>query len=138
MKRSPLRRKTGLARKTGLKATEFTSKSTKPIAQRSTKRLAEQPQRDEVRRIVWENAGGVCQYAAVIPELPCGFLPGRSILEVDELRGGSRRGTEYLDPVQCRLCCPMHHDYKSLHKKEVNHRLAIHEGRECPFCPCPH
>lgn len=142
MKRSPLRRKTELSRGPGPKQVKGLepktrlTRSSKQIASRSAKRIAERPLRDEVRRIVTESAGHQCQYAAIIPEVGCGWLPDRHQLEVNELRGGSRRGTEYLDPLQCRLTCPMHHEWVTDHKKEANHRLAAYENRECPFCPC--
>ena len=55
------------------------------------RRLEQQDERDECRRIVLARAGGRCEYEGAIPEVRCGFLPGRRQLEVDELRGGSYR-----------------------------------------------
>lgn len=96
----------------------------------SARRRSEQAERAKVREIVIERAGGECQYAEVIDWVSCGTLPDRSGLEVDELRGGSFRSTEYLDPEACRATCPRHHEYKTSHKNEVLRLLAIHEGRE--------
>lgn len=116
MKRSaPLKRGKALAR------------GTKRIAPKSARRLEEQEQRDECRRIVLARAGGRCEYEGAIPEVRCGFLPGRRTLEVDELRGGSYRSVEYLDPTRCRAACPKHHDYKTEHKRAVLERLEAWE-----------
>jgi hypothetical protein len=90
----------------------------------SRKRKAQAGQRVQVREIVAERAGGRCEYAPVIPEVPCGMLPGRG-MEVDEMRGGSYRSTEWLDPDACRYTCPVHHDYKTAHKRTVLSRLEV-------------
>lgn len=110
MKRSPLKR------------------GTKRIPQRSQRRVDEQEARDECRRAVLARAGSRCEYEGAIPEIRCGFLPGRRQLEVDELRGGSYRSTEYLDPEQCRAACPKHHEFKTEHKRVVLARLAAWEA----------
>lgn len=100
-----------------------------PLPAKSARRKDEEAERARVRTVVLKRAGHRCQYADVVPEVLCGFLPERRSLEVDELRGGSYRHEEYLDPDQCRAVCPKHHDYKTAHKNEVLARLAIHEGR---------
>lgn len=107
MKRSKPLRRTELAR------------GTKRLPPRSARRDAEAEQRAEVRAVVLARAGNRCQWAEVVPWVRCGWLPGRRQLEVDELRGGSYRSTEYLDPDRCRAACPRHHDYKTAHKREA-------------------
>lgn len=70
--------------------------------------------RPDVIVAVWARAGGRCEYAAIIPEVPCGSpWPHRPVLEVDELHGGSARATEMQDPDQCALTCQVHHDVKT-------------------------
>lgn len=98
----------------------------------SEKRKAEQGARTACRAEVLRRSEGRCEYEAVIDWIPCGFLPDRRALEVDELRGGSFRSTEYLDPDACRATCPVHHDYKTSHKNEV---LALLEAHESPKEP---
>lgn len=98
----------------------------------SDKRRDEAPEREACRVEVLRRAGGRCQYEQVVEEISCGFLPDRCGLEVDELRGGSFRAIEYLDPDACRAVCPKHHDHKTAHKNEVLGRLAIFEGRYLP------
>lgn len=104
MKRSNINRKTQL----------------KPF---SAKRALQSQQRKLVRQIVCERADNQCEYADVIPEISCGMLPGRG-MEVDELRGGSYRQQEWLDPDRCKLTCPVHHDFKTDNKKFVLRRLG--------------
>lgn len=58
-------------------------------------------------------AGGRCEYADLFPDIECGWLPERTVLEVDEIRGGSWRVVEWTDPHRCRLTCPVHHDEKT-------------------------
>jgi len=77
-----------------------------------------------VRAEVGARAGWQCEYRDVIPEVECGWLPGRG-LEVDELRGGSFRASEWLDADRCRLTCPVHHDWKTANKREVLRRLGV-------------
>lgn len=115
MKRSPLKRGKPLAR------------GTKRLPAKSARRVEEQAERDECRRIVLARAGHRCEYEGAIPEVRCGFLPGRRQLEVDELRGGAYRSTEYLDPERCRAACPKHHDFKTEHKRVVLARLEAWE-----------
>lgn len=122
VKRSPLRRSTEL-RADPLKQLEWQRRSRKALARVSGKRRAQLADRGRVRDVVWARAGGRCEYADVVPEVACGFYGGRG-LEVDELRGGSRRGSEWLDPTRCRLTCPAHHDYKTAHKRVVLRRLG--------------
>lgn len=76
-----------------------------------------------------ERAGGRCEYAAVIPEVACGWLPDRVELEPDEIRGGAQRVTEMYDADSIRMACPCHHEWKTDHKSELVRRLAEHEGR---------
>lgn len=101
----------------------------------SEKRKAERAERALVRAEVIRRAGGRCQYENVVPEIPCGFLPDRRKLEVDELRGGSYRSIEYLDPDSCRATCPRHHDYKTANKRAV---LALLEAFEAAHNPKEH
>lgn len=130
MKRSPMpRRKTEMARGPGPRrdadgAKAWAAKPHKPIAQVSSKRRAQAPERADARAIVLELADGACAYAPIIPEVPA--CEGE--LEVDELRGGSRRGSEWLDPTMCRAPCRAHHRWKTDHKVEVLFRLALYEG----------
>ena len=121
MKRSPLRRRTPL-RADPDKQREW-QRSSGALARVSGKRRAQLSERASVREQVIARAGGQCEYADVIPEVACGFLPGRG-MEVDELRGGSRRGSEWLDAERCRLACPVHHDWKTAHKRDVLRRLG--------------
>lgn len=101
-----------------------------PIRSISKKRQRLLPKRNKVREEVLERAEWQCEYAPVIPEIACGTLPNRMFLEIDELRGGSHRVTEWTDPDLCRATCPIHHDYKTDNKEEVLKRLALHEGRQ--------
>jgi len=91
----------------------------------SEKRLKQLEERKKVIETVKQRANNQCEYAHIIPEIPCATLPGRQNLEVDELRGGAHRCTEWLDPDQCKLTCPAHHDYKTNHKNEILHRLGL-------------
>lgn len=94
----------------------------------SGKRRAQLALRREVVIVVFERAGGRCWYAPFIPEVACQHIDRtRPMLEVDELRGGSYRITEWLDPDQCRLPCQSHHRFKTEHKLEVLDRLARYE-----------
>lgn len=123
MKRSgPPKRKTQLGRGTSqLKRT--------PINQKSDRRREQEQERARVRAIVHDRAGGRCQYAAVWPDIECGSpWPRRPKLEVDELRGGSYRSVEWLNPDACRLTCQIHHDHKTLNKPEHLRRLRMIEG----------
>lgn len=136
MKRGgPLKRSTELARgaapmrRTQMKrGAELRTDPTYRFPQRSRRRSDDDGRRREVRAEVARRSGGRCQYAAVIPEVPCGFFVDRPGMEVDEMRGGAWRSTEYLDPDRCRLTCPAHHDWKTDHKRLVLQRLAEHEG----------
>jgi hypothetical protein len=94
----------------------------------SAKRRALGAERARVRIEVLARADGACQYADVVPEVRCAFYTDRPGLEVDELRGGSYRVTEWLDPNACRAVCPAHHDHKTGHKRDVLERLAAWEG----------
>jgi hypothetical protein len=122
MKRTPLKRNIEL-RGDPLKTLEWHQRSRKALAKVSAKRRADLGRRTEVRNEVIARAGGQCEYAAIVPEVACGLLPGRG-MEVDELRGGSYRVTEWLDPDRCRLVCPVHHDWKTAHKRELLKRLG--------------
>jgi hypothetical protein len=96
-----------------------------PIKKISTKRASQLNERKKVIDQVKERANNQCEYADIIPEIDCDTRPGRKNLEVDELRGGAHRCTEWLDATQCRLTCPAHHDYKTNHKNEILDRLGI-------------
>lgn len=107
-----------------LKRTKGLKRSSRPLQAQSAKRKAEASARREVVALVLERADGKCEHAPHIPEVPCGYYPPeRPGLEVDELRGGSWRGTEYLDPASCRATCPRHHDIKTTNKNEILRRL---------------
>lgn len=122
MKRVPLVRRTPL-RADPAKQMEWERRSRTALARVSDQRRAQLSARASVLRQVIARAGGRCEYADVIPEVPCGMLPGRG-MEVDELRGGSRRSSEWLDVDRCRLACPVHHDWKTAHKRVVLRRLG--------------
>lgn len=97
----------------------------KPV---SDKRRARFKVRALVVEIVHQRAGERCWYAPFIPEVPCEHWDRtRPMLEVDELRGGAHRITEWLEPDCCRLACQSHHRYKTEHKLEVLDRLARYE-----------
>lgn len=93
-------------------------KARRAIPPVSARRRAEQKARDECRREVLFRAGGRCQYAPLFPDVPCGWLPDRYQLEVDEIRGGSWRSTEHTNPDRCRAACPVHHDIKTATKDQ--------------------
>ena len=117
MKRSPIRTDPAKVR-------DWIERSRKPLPPLSRKRRSDLKRRTEVRQIVKDRAGNRCEYADIIPEVACGFRPGRG-MEVDELRGGSHRVSEWLDPDRCRFVCPVHHDWKSAHKRVVLSRLGV-------------
>jgi hypothetical protein len=103
----------------------------------SPKRARDQQRRQAVVEIVHARANCCCWYAAFIPEIRCEHWDrSRPRLEVDELRGGSYRITEWLDPDACRLACQSHHRYKTEHKLEVLDRLARYE-QEHPWPTLP-
>lgn len=104
----------------------------------SKKRRAQMPLREETRAAVLLRAKGQCEYRLAIREVECGFLPGRYQLEVDELRGGSWRNTEMVDPGACRLACPRHHQAKTegfvfggvfVGKREFVRRVLAYEAK---------
>lgn len=106
MKRSPLVRRAGL-RRTGR------------LAPMSARRRRDLSTRAEVRQAVLARQGWRCA-AEGMPDLgPCGFLPGRRQLEVDELSGGSARRAEWLDTDRCQALCPRHHDWKHAHPADA-------------------
>lgn len=97
----------------------------KPV---SARRARDLQTRAAVVEIVHARAGGACWYAPVVPEIRCRQLyRDRLPLEVDELRGGAYRVTEWLDPDRCRLTCQAHHDFKTDNKLLVLDRLAHYE-----------
>lgn len=124
MKRTPMKR-------TGIK------RGSTRIAQQSERRREQAEARREVVQIVLKR-DGVCQYARVIPEVPCSSpFAHRPPLEVDELRGGSHRSIEYLNPDACVAVCQTHHDIKTdgrmingvfVGKREVLRRLRALKG----------
>lgn len=93
-----------------------------PVSQRTRD---ERTARAECKAAVRARSGGQCEYAEAIWEIPCAFYPHarRAELECDELRGGSWRRIEYLNPDRCRDVCPAHHDWKTEHKWTVLERL---------------
>jgi hypothetical protein len=123
MKRSPLKR-TGGPKTNPDKVREWQQRSRRELPARSRKRIADASDRVLTRAAVVARAGGRCEYADIMPEVACGTLPGRG-MEVDELRGGSWRQAEWLDPDWCRLTCPVHHDYKTEHKRVILARLGV-------------
>jgi hypothetical protein len=112
------------------KARAWANSRKTPVRSKSLRRTQQELERAEVRAEVHQRAGGVCQYAPVIPEIQCASpFRDRPQLEVDELRGGAHRSVEWLNPDACRLTCQAHHDWKTEHKPELLRRLAVHEGR---------
>jgi hypothetical protein len=100
-------------------------KRRKPIPYKSPKRMSDGDKRAAVRAAVLERAGGDCEYAGVIPEVRCASPdPRRPAIEVDEIRGGAYRCTEWLNPDRCMASCQSHHDFKTLNKREVLLRLG--------------
>lgn len=122
-------KRSGRLRSDPAKTRAWQDRSRKRLPQQSDRRKAEQPERDATRQEVLRRAGWQCQYRDLVPWVRCATRPGRRDLEVDELRGGAQRSTEYLDPEQCRATCPAHHDYKTEHKHEVLGLLAAAERR---------
>jgi hypothetical protein len=112
-----------------VKARDWQNRSRKSLKPVSAKRRAAFSERDRVRQAVFDRAGGRCEYASVVPEVCCGLLPGRGI-EVDELRGGAHRVSEWLDVDRCRLTCPVHHDWKTANKRELLARLETTKGQQ--------
>lgn len=111
------------ARRTPLGRGEPLRRSSKPIPQRSSKRKAAEPARAKVRAEVLRRAGHRCEAAALVPEVRCGSpFPDRPPLEVDELTGGANRSVEWLDADSCQALCQLHHDWKTLNKREYLRR----------------
>ncbi len=110
MKRSPLVRRTPLARSGRLA----------PMSERRRRLL---PARARVRAVVLARHGWRCAAEGIAPG-PCGFLPGRGALEVDERSGGAARGAEWLDPDKCQPLCPVHHDWKHANPADA-YRLGL-------------
>lgn len=83
----------------------------KPLAWKSAKRKAEAEQREEVRRVTAERAGGRCQGPSFdLPGECSSPYPWRPELETNEVR---RRGTHpgsHLDASDTVLLCQLHHD----------------------------
>ena len=90
----------------------------------SAKRRRQLAERTRVREQVIAR-DQTCVARTVITEIACGFLPERPGLEVDEIRGGSYRCTEWLQPERCRLLCPAHHDFATDNKREFNRRMGV-------------
>ena len=100
-----------------LKSTEDPpAKKRKRVKPMSDRRRAELDDRAYCQREVRILAANRCEYAALWPDVACGWLPERTVLEVDEIRGGSYRAVEWTDPHRCRLTCPVHHDFKTATK----------------------
>lgn len=94
------------------------------INPRSKRTIDRQPERDACRAAVLARAAGVCEYRDVVPEVTCGWLPGRRELEVDEILGGPYRCTEQYEPDRCKATCPRHHDWKTDHKADLLRRIG--------------
>ena len=106
------------------KTRAWQDRSRQALPAESEKRKAQRPARADTRAVVLARALNRCEYASLIPEVP--HCAGE--LEVDELRGGARRGEEWLDPDACRAACNSCHRWKTDHKVELLMRLAFYEG----------
>ena len=122
MKRTPLTRKTPLARGTSQLART-------PLARESKKRKAERPLRRAVVEAVKERDGERCWAVDAVPELAC-WGP----LDPDEHELRSARPGGHLDPENVRMICRAHHDWKHLHPIEAARRglRPWPRGEECP------
>jgi hypothetical protein len=98
-----------------------------PLSPMSAKRRTLLPERSELRQRALQRAGDRCEMAEIVPEVRCAFYGGRG-LEVDELRGGAYRSTEWLDLDRVAVGCPAHHDWKTDHKREFVRRWESHLG----------
>lgn len=94
-------------------------RSSKRIAARSDKRIAEENARAEVRRIVRERAGGLCEARDLVPEVKC-WGP----FDVDEIEARGVHPGAHLDPDLCQLLCRGHHRWKGDHPAEAR-RLGL-------------
>lgn len=106
MKRSPLRRTTGLTSRIPLRR----HKGVNPVSKR---RQRERPQRDGCRAIVLAR-DRVCRYPG------CHF-PSE---EVHELQRGQMRASTYLDPTRCIGLCAPHHLIVTLNP-DAAHELGL-------------
>lgn len=86
----------------------------------STKRRELFPDRDRCRAAVIDRDRGCV--AAGIAGVPCGQIPGRAMLEVNELRRGSMRAQSWLEPDWCIAVCPQSHDWITGHPLEAQRR----------------
>lgn len=85
-----------------------------PVSAKTRARITE---RKTVREEAIRRAGGKCQMAAKIPEIPC-YGP----LEVDEIQGrGVRPGSQY-DVDLTQVGCQSHHRWKTMHPEEATRR----------------
>jgi len=74
---------------------------------------------------------GGCIAIDLVPEVRCASPDlRRPALEVDELRGGSYRSLEWLDPDSCNTLCQAHHDWKTAHKREFIRRFRAARRQE--------
>lgn len=90
---------------------------------KSEKRAAQADERDQVRALVLARDRG-CIARDVITEVRCGSPDlRRPAFEVDEVRGGSWRITEWLDAARCWSMCQNHHDHKTANKRDVLRRM---------------
>jgi hypothetical protein len=123
-RRTPLRRDTEAARafadkRAPLARNRAPLARTGPPAPRSAKRIAEDPERARVRRIVIARDGERCAGAAVVPSIRC-----QGPLDLDEICQRGVRPGGHLDPANCQLLCRFgHHRWKT-----ENARLAVAVG----------
>lgn len=85
----------------------------------STKRKAERDERDEVRTATRIRAGGICELAALIPEVAC----SGPATDADEIQGRGVNPGGHLDPSNTQWTCRAHHHFKT-----VNPAIAIERG----------
>lgn len=104
----PIDRHTALKRETRMKRTG-------PPATESAKRKAERPARRAVRDETIERAGGRCEAADKVPEVPCSY----GLLETNEvIRRGVYPGG-HLDVANTNALCSAHHRFVTLNPKRA-------------------
>jgi 5-methylcytosine-specific restriction endonuclease McrA len=86
-----------------------------PLKRVSAKRLAEAPERAEVRRITLARAGHRCQAPGAF-----GLLCGGGELEVHEVHSRGTTPGSHLDPDVTMALCPNHHRYATDHPAEAH------------------
>lgn len=136
MKRSPLNRKTPLARGKPLDRGSKPLKRT-PLARgknglarsnlkpQSERRKAERGRREAVRAATIRRAGGECQAAGIVPEIAC-WGP----LDVDEVIGRGVKPGGHLDETNTQALCRAHHSWKHENPAEARRRGLRRESWE--------